>query len=138
LRDQVLAEIDIAIILRGTERLQGFQRFAGRMLLPFLRADGGKMQRLQGLRRQKPRSPMRITFQVSSSQAAAPVTTRLGRNCSICTLAAAALQIAQRGFVGQQEREAIGEGERDRIVALHARVSSAPASAAGHRGRKSR
>ncbi|MNY57131.1 hypothetical protein D3C86_1932890 [compost metagenome] len=45
------------------------------------------MQRLQGFTTSKITLPIRITFQVSSSQAALPATTRFGRNCSICTLA---------------------------------------------------
>ena len=40
--DQVLAEIDIAVILGGAERLQRFQRFARGVLLPFFRTHGSK------------------------------------------------------------------------------------------------
>ena len=65
--NQVLAKIDIAIVQRGTKTLC-FQRLPGGMLLTALRADGGKMQRLHGLATSNTTSPMRITFQLSSSQ----------------------------------------------------------------------
>ena len=80
-RDHILAEIDVAVV-GGTEFCSVLSGSPLGCLRPRSVLTVVSTQRLQGFTRSNMTSPTRITCQPSSAQADAPLTTRLGRNCS--------------------------------------------------------